>query len=564
MRKLTRVVAVLIAVGVGSAPPAAAQPPPAAAARWTAAPGQRGPANAPIVILLFSDFQCPYCARVGAVLDEVQRALPTEVQIVFKHHPLPIHPQAPLAHEAAIEAGRQGRFWEMHDLLFADQRSLDRDSLVARAVKLGLDVDAFRQALDDGRHRPVVDRELAESRALAVSGTPSMFVNGRRLVGVPSAPALIAQIRQTLDGSASTPDAPLGASAFDLTGSPARGPDGASVTIVEYSDLRCPFSARVYPELSALAQRYAGRVRWVFKNFPLSIHPDAPLAHRAALAAGEQGRFWDMRDAIFKNEASRTREALVELARGLGLDLPRFEADLVSDRLGRVLERDQAEGIRLGVDGTPTLFINGRRMTGAKPAAVIGDAIERALRLAENSSAPAGAIARQLARGREDARVVIEWFADLSSPVHREASALMRRVLDAYQQDVRVSFRHRPLEGRAEGLWLHELAMAGAAQGRFWEVLDLITRRPDLRDPAAIARSAAAVGIDGPELLASLADHRHRPAVERDAAQATALGIRGTPTFVVNGVRIDGVVSFEEIERAVAQAMGASSRQAVR
>jgi protein-disulfide isomerase len=146
----------------------------------------RGSAKAPVTILLFSDFQCPYCARVGPVLDELERRLPGRAQVVFKHMPLPIHPEAPLAHEAALAAAASGKFWEMHDLLFANQKKLDPRSLLDYARQIGLNADAVERALGEGRHRAVVDRDLREAQALGVNATPTLFVNGRRLVGVPS------------------------------------------------------------------------------------------------------------------------------------------------------------------------------------------------------------------------------------------------------------------------------------------------------------------------------------------------------------------------------------------
>ena len=131
-----------------------AQSPAAPAAAAVNVLPARGAATAPIVILLFSDFECPYCARVEPVLEEVRKTFQKEVQVVFKHNPLPIHPHAPLAHEAAAEAARQGKFWEMHDALFANQRELELPHLVARAERLGLDVAAFRRALETRVHRP--------------------------------------------------------------------------------------------------------------------------------------------------------------------------------------------------------------------------------------------------------------------------------------------------------------------------------------------------------------------------------------------------------------------------
>ncbi len=366
-RKLvhTAVVAGLLAV-IAGAQSAAAQAP-EKAVTTTLLPS-RGAATGRVVILLYSDFECPFCARVEPVLQEVRKAFEADVQVVFKHSPLPIHPHAPLAHEAALEAARQGRFWEMHDLLFANQQRLEQQHLVGYAEQLGLDMAAFREALSDRRHKAAVDRDVAEAWALGLNSTPTLFVAGRKLPGVPSAPQLIAYIKSLLTGTPMTETtAALDPKTFDLQGSPSRGPADAPVTIVEFSDFQCPFCARATETVESVWKSYNGKVRWVFKHYPLDFHPDAPLAHRAALSAGEQGKFWEMHDAIFRNQRAIKREDLVRMAGTLGLDLTRFVADLEKESYQVAMRRDMAEGAQVGVDGTPTFFINGHRLVGAQP-----------------------------------------------------------------------------------------------------------------------------------------------------------------------------------------------------
>jgi protein-disulfide isomerase len=339
----------------------------------------RGAASAPVVVLLFSDFQCPYCARVEPILKGVREQFPKDVQVVFKHNPLPIHAQAPLAHEAAIEAGRQGKFWEMHDLLFANQQRLRRDDLVAHARQLGLDVPAFTRAVDAHTHRPVVERDMAEARALGVTGTPAVFINGRRLMGVPSPAAVIGLVRGQLGGGDGTESPAVSANTFDLKGSPVRGPANAAVTIVEFSDFQCSYCARASGTVARVLAQYPGKVRWVFKHYPLEFHADAPLAHRATLAAHQQGKFWELHDAIFANQRALKRDDLLKHAATLGLDVARFTADLDGDRFKPILARDMAEGTKVGVDGTPTFFIEGQRLVGAQPYEAFVAAIDKAL-----------------------------------------------------------------------------------------------------------------------------------------------------------------------------------------
>lgn len=530
----------------------------------------RGTPAARVVILLFSDFECSYCARVEPVLLEVRKTFEADVQVVFKHNPLPIHPHAPLAHEAAVEAARQGRFWEMHDLLFANQPRFDLPQLVGYAEKLGLDMAAFQAALADHRHKAAVDRDVAEAQALGITGTPTLYVNGRKMVGVPVASQLVGYIKALLTGTSVTEAAAarLAPGTLDLQGSPSRGPADAPVTIVEFSDFQCPFCGRANSTVENVWKSYNGKVRWVFKHYPLDFHPDAPLAHRAALAAGEQGKFWEMHDAIFLNQKAIKRDDLIRTAGTLGLEMTRFLADLDSANYQKVMQRDMAEGTQVGIDGTPTFFINGHRLVGAQPIETFRAVIDRELSIAPTVSftrpaageaVPAERLDLAMSRGPLDSPVVIQWFADFGNPLHQDAVALLKRVLTAHPDDVRLIFRHRPLEGRPEAWSAHEAAMSAAEQGKFWEVHDLLVARP-LQGREALAASVARLGLDRSWFEESLSTGRARASVERQLAAAKALDVRGTPTFLINDTRIDGVVGSDEIEAAIVTALSTKKR----
>ena len=566
MIRVAAIVGVLQAV-VGPLPVAAQQPD--QPVTTTLLP-PRGTPAARVVILLFSDFECSYCARVEPVLLEVRKTFEADVQVVFKHNPLPIHPHAPLAHEAAVEAARQGRFWEMHDLLFANQPRFDLPQLVGYAEKLGLDMAAFQAALADHRHKAAVDRDVAEAQALGITGTPTLYVNGRKMVGVPVAPQLVGYIKALLTGTSVTEAAAvrLAPGTLDLQGSPSRGPADAPVTIVEFSDFQCPFCGRANSTVENVWKSYNGKVRWVFKHYPLDFHPDAPLAHRAALAAGEQGKFWEMHDAIFLNQKAIKRDDLIRTAGTLGLEMTRFLADLDSANYQKVMQRDMAEGTQVGIDGTPTFFINGHRLVGAQPIETFRAVIDRELSIAPTVSftrpaageaVPAERLDLAMSRGPLDSPVVIQWFADFGNPLHQDAVALLKRILTAHPDDVRLIFRHRPLEGRPEAWSAHEAAMSAAEQGKFWEVHDLLVARP-LQGREALAASVARLGLDRSWFEESLSTGRARASVERQLAAAKALDVRGTPTFLINDTRIDGVVGSDEIEAAIVTALSTKKR----
>jgi protein-disulfide isomerase len=154
--------------------------------------------------------------------------------------------------------------------------------------------------------------------------------------------------------------------AIDTRDAPALGKDTAPVTIIEFADFQCAYCARSARSVRRLLDVYPGEVRWVFKHYPLRFHPEAALAHEAAIAAQEQGKFWEMHALIFRNPMRIGYGNLVGYAQQLGLDVPAFREALDSRRLRPRVARDIEEGLRLGVAGTPTYFINGTRYDGAR------------------------------------------------------------------------------------------------------------------------------------------------------------------------------------------------------
>lgn len=148
-------------------------------------PAVRGNVDAVIEIVEFSDFQCPFCARAKPVIDSLFAQYSDQVRLEYRHYPLPDHAYAGRAAQAAVEAQEQGAFWRYHDLLFAHQDRLTDVDLIGYADSLNLDTDRFASALSNSKHIEIVERDIALGLSLAVTGTPTFFVNGYRLVGVP-------------------------------------------------------------------------------------------------------------------------------------------------------------------------------------------------------------------------------------------------------------------------------------------------------------------------------------------------------------------------------------------
>ncbi|HVZ87802.1 MAG TPA: thioredoxin domain-containing protein [Polyangia bacterium] len=158
----------------------------------------KGPASAPVTVVAFSDFQCPFCGRAVPTVRQLETDYAGKIRIAFKQFPLPFHDKAHLAAEAALAANAQGKFWQMHDKMFANQQALDRASLEKYAQELGLDMAKFKAALDSGKYRDKVDAEDKEGAAAGVTGTPTFFINGTRLVGAQPAEAFKAVIDKEL------------------------------------------------------------------------------------------------------------------------------------------------------------------------------------------------------------------------------------------------------------------------------------------------------------------------------------------------------------------------------
>lgn len=160
---------------------------------------------------------------------------------------------------------------------------------------------------------------------------------------------------------------------------PSKGPKDAPITIIEFSEYQCPFCARVTPTLKALEQKYAGKIRIVYKDFPLQNHAQAPKAAEAAHCAGDQGKYWELHDRMFANQQQLQVPQLKQSAGALGLDQAAFDKCLDSGKYAAIVQEDVEYGGKMGVSSTPTLYINGRLVSGAQPPAVFESIIDEEL-----------------------------------------------------------------------------------------------------------------------------------------------------------------------------------------
>jgi protein-disulfide isomerase len=157
----------------------------------------------------------------------------------------------------------------------------------------------------------------------------------------------------------------------------AHGPSDAPITIIEFSDFQCPFCRSILPTIKDLMRKYPEKIRWVFMDYPIaSLHPAAPKAHEAARCAGEQGKFWEYHDLLFERSPRHSLDDLMQAAQALKLDNPAFAQCLATNKYQLDIVRGVEEGARLGVGGTPTLFINGRMLMGGNPMTELPKLVE--------------------------------------------------------------------------------------------------------------------------------------------------------------------------------------------
>lgn len=155
---------------------------------------------------------------------------------------------------------------------------------------------------------------------------------------------------------------PKKVSSIAIDGSPEMGAPDAVVTIVEWADFECSACRVAYPLFDELVKRFEGQVRLVFKNYPLPIHPHGELAARAGIAAQNQGKFWEMHHVLFENQERLEQVDLERYAKQVGLDAPKYRVDFTAKETTERIEKDKKQADELGLDGTPMIFINGRKV----------------------------------------------------------------------------------------------------------------------------------------------------------------------------------------------------------
>ena len=566
----------------------------------------RGNPDAPIVIEEFSDFQCPFCTRFTEEtlpgLDE-QHIANGDVLLIFYDLPLTnIHPQAMDAANAARCAGEQSAasYWAIHDIIFSNasewSNNNPNETFAQYGQDLGLEMESFMSCLESMKYQAEIEADMDLAVARGVRSTPSFFINEQPLVGAQPLSTFIAAI-ETISGggeiAAAEPEEPAGPAVAPTpatiqydTAAATLGDPNAPVTIVEYTDYQCPYCSRHVAEtMPVMIQDFidTGRVYYILKDFPLDqIHPDARSASAAARCAGEQNAYWEMHDAIFaeQNEWSGlgtgTTAYFGDLAVSLGLDGDALTSCMSSGKYDDVVQANLDEGLALGMTGTPSFFVNGFPLVGARPIEhfelAVSYAEEGTLADAYVQSAPeptptpSGPVdvpeGDAFVIGDPDAPVTIVEYTDFQCPYcGRHFEQTFPQIKENFIDTgvVRYVFKDFPLTNiHPQATAASEAARCAGDQGEYLAMHNLLfdtqgewSGRSDANN--LFISYAGNLGLDSDTFGECLNSGKYTAAVEADVIEGSQLGVRGTPAFFLNGYFVSGAQPYELFEEAIAQ-----------
>jgi len=574
------------------------------------------PRTAAVEIVEVSDFECPFCSRAQPTLETLRERYGKAVTFRFIHQPLPFHTRAEPAARAAEAARRQGRFEPMKRLLYERQQALTDDDLMAHAKELKLNVKKFAKDFADPTIAELVQRDIKIATALGATGTPTFFINGVLLRGAQPAEAFQEHIDAELAARptpktagpkwilertlANNPDlhgfvyggvepsaTPPPVSDQDMTVYAAKvdpnrdgilGPLHAPVTAVIFTGYQCPFCKKLEPTLAALQAKYTDKLRIVIKHNPLPFHSNGRLFASAAICARAvtPKAFAAMHQALMAidDPAGSDVDAVARLASTIGLDVTAFRACLDAPATAAQLAADMELASNVTARGTPNTFINGVKLTGAKPMDAFIFFIDKSLVEAQKllaANVPLEALYdKTIADGKvfEILDAQINAFSRSSMPVLGDPAAPIRlslfvgfqcpfsqRVFGALDDLVQagkgrvaIELRHFPLDFHKRSREFALASLCANDQGRAREFARTLFDNVDQDDP--LADAALASGVDLASLNRCIAAETHAGLIDRDLAEGQAAGVKGTPTAYLNGRKWSptGGYSAEQLE----------------
>ena len=370
---------------------------------------RRGPANAKVTIVEFSDFECPFCNRSEPTVKGLLQKYGKDVALVWMNQPLPFHANAmgaAMAFQAAAARPGEGLGAARQDVRqLQDARRPDSRSTPS---EVGLNVAKFKKDWDDPKIKDEVEQDKKAGTRSAPTARRRSSSTAARLSGAQPADAFEKVIDEEIKKAdellkKGTPLKDVYKKLIEEARPPRRRPrrrargarrqaehqarrragqraeqrqgDGRP-----FSDFQCPFCSRAVPDVKEIEDDYKGKVKIAFKQLPLPFHDKAHLAAEAALAANEQGKFWPYHDKLFANQQALDRPSLEKYAEELGLNMGKFKAALDSGKFKDKVDSDAKEGAAVGATGTPTFFINGTKVVGAQPFPAFQTVIDQELK----------------------------------------------------------------------------------------------------------------------------------------------------------------------------------------
>ncbi len=538
-----------------------------------------GSPEAPVTLIEYSDFQCPYCGRYAReTFPQIAEAYVQtgKVRYVFRNFPLSsIHPQAEKAAEAAECAGEQGQYWGMHEALFSNQQQWSGQANAVQtfkkfAAELGLDQAKFDSCLDNGTYADKIKADIQEGAAAGVSGTPAFRVNGVELSGAQP----YAQFAQMIDyflAGGKPPTLDIAADSYR-----SRGQADAPVVVTEFSDFQCPACGQVARTvIPELIKQYVdtGKVRFVYREFPLSsIHPLAQKASEAAVCAGWQDRYWEMNEKLFAAQSEWGAEGadptsfFKKYARDLGVDGKKFDECLDSGQAalevqGEVMAAEMAE-----VQATPTFFINDIPIQGGRSIETLGQIIDYVAAGGEVPNiVPTTADDWHVRGDWKTAKAVTVAFVDYASTESAQhARQVLPQLLDAYIKPGKLLYVLHPWTSKADSPSAKAAAAAECAgqQGKFWEMHDQLFAQQDKWAQASEPRPlflsyAQTLNLDSAKFETCLDSDWARLRVQAGSVVAAIYGVPGAPVFLFNnGQGRQGSPTFDEFKTIIDSIIG--------
>ncbi len=389
-------------------------PPPADDVIWKAVAAgapSRGSLVAKVTIVEFGDYQCPFCTKAEDAMKQVLAAFGDSVRVVWRDAPLAFHEHAlaaaELAREARAEKGEAG-FWAAHDALLERKGrggDLSDEGLSQIGQSLGLDAAAVTSALASAKYMDAIEDDEALADDIGVEGTPTFFVNGRKVVGalpfeelrplvaeeIAHADALLktgappASLYDILIKDGRTSPLPRAVDVPVPKGAPVKGDPGAPVVIQEFADFQCPYCLRAEGSLRRVFAHYGTKVKLVWRHLPLPMHPLAEAAAEAAVEAGAQkgnAGFWQMHDKLLLGQAlphGLERAALASYAKDVGMDGAAFEKALDRHAHAATVTTDAKMAASVDFSGTPVFVVGRYVLEGAQPYIKFKKLVDRAL-----------------------------------------------------------------------------------------------------------------------------------------------------------------------------------------